>query len=115
MTLSVAVLRREARVATRCPRCLEFVVTTHVWRCGRCDAVHHADCAREHGSCAVSGCFERHMERRARTREAAAGARFAVARFVFATALVLGVGWLGVRVIHSRLDALSGESAALRR
>jgi hypothetical protein len=57
MSLSVELLRRVPRVAERCPHCLEHVVTTYVWRCGRCSAAHHADCARAHGSCAVVGCF----------------------------------------------------------
>lgn len=66
-----------------CPRCLDPVVTSHKWTCGRCDAVHHADCAVRHGSCAVVGCFSASLERQRLGRDAGGSALARLGRLIF--------------------------------
>lgn len=55
--LAVRLQPRPGVVEVRCPYCFDGLATAEpLWLCRRCRTAHHAECADEHGRCALFGC-----------------------------------------------------------
>ena len=88
----------------RCPVCGAPLVAP-VWSCGRCETLHHDDCARYFGGCAIFGCRAGHspetIERESWPRAMQLIARYTAYRSTQNTLIIRSISFLAVASVVS--------------